>query len=117
MLSEAAEFVIQGMTVEGDVFQPVDWAERLCNSFAKTGADGREMHSSYVFPVVTEGVKSVVVRVALQKSDPDAFDAIKQYIAENRLMVRSGRGSRDAETGEPLPVVWKERRDPSRNNW
>ncbi len=117
MLSEAAEFVIQGKTVEGNVFQPADWAERLCNSLAKMGADGREMHSSFVRPVVSDGIKSVVVRVALQKSNPEAFEVVKRYIAENRLMVRSGRGSRDAESSEPLPVINKERRDPSRNIW
>ena len=117
MLSEAAEFVIQGKTMEGDIFQPADWAERLCNSLAKTGSDGRKMRSSFVHPIVTEGIKAVVVRVALQKADPDAFDMIKRYIAENHLMVRSGRGSRDAESSEPPPTVAKERRDPSRNIW
>jgi hypothetical protein len=117
MLSEAAEFVIQGITVEGDIFKPEDWAERLCGLVARAGADGRKTYSSYVHPVVTEGIKSVVVRVALQKADPEAFDMIKRYIAENRLMVRSGRGSRDAEASEPLPVIGKERRDPNRNNW
>lgn len=117
MLSEAAEFVIQGITVEGDIFQPADWAERLCDLLARTGADGRKTYSSYVRPVVTEGIKSVVVRVALQSADPEAFDMIRRYIAENRLMVRSGRGSRDAEATGPHPVIGKERRDPSRNIW
>ena len=117
MLSETAEFVIQGKTVEGNIFQPADWAERLCDSLANKGVDGRKMHSSFVRPVVTEGIKAVVVRVALQKADPEAFDMIKRYIAENHLMVRSGRGSRDAESGEPPPSVGRERRDPSRNTW
>ena len=117
MLSDAAEFVIKGITVEGDVFQPADWAERLCDSLARTGADGRKIYSSYVHPVASEGIKCVVVRVILQKDDPGIFDMIKRYITENRLMVRSGRGSRDAENTGPLPVIGKERRDPSRNNW
>lgn len=116
MLSEAAEFVIQGIAVEGDTFQPADWAERLCNALAKTGVDGRK-YSSYVRPVVTDGIKSVVVRVALQEANPEAFDMIKRYIAENRLMVRSGRGSRDAEASGSFPVIGKERRDPIRNIW
>ena len=73
MLSEAAEFVIQGKTVDGDIFQPADWAERLCNSLARTGVDGRKMHSSFAHPIVTEGIKAVVVRVALQKANPQAF--------------------------------------------
>ena len=117
MLSDAAEFVIQGITVEGDTFQPADWAERLCNSLARAGVDGGKMYSAFVHTVVTEGIKAVVVRVALQKTDPEAFGMIKRYIAENRLMVRSGRGSRDAEATGAHPVFGKERRDPSRNNW
>lgn len=117
MLSETAEFVIQGVTVDGGIFQPADWAERLCDSLARTGADGLKTCSSYVRPVVTEGIKSVVVRVALQKDDPEVFDMIKRYIAENRLMVRSGRGSRDAEATGPHPSISRERRDPSRNIW
>lgn len=39
MLHETAEFVIQGMTVDGNVFQPADWAERLCNSLAATSGN------------------------------------------------------------------------------
>ena len=117
MLPEVAEFVIHGVTAEGAIFQPEDWAERLCNLTARAGSDGRRMYSSYIHPVVTDGIISVVVRVALQKADPEMFEMIKRYIAENRLMVRSGRGSRDAEASGPLPAMGKERRDPSRNNW
>ena len=117
MLSETAEFVIQGITVDGVIFQPADWAERLCDSLARKGANGLKNRSSYAHPVVSGGIKCVVVRVVLQKDDPEAFDMIKRYIAENRLMVRSGRGSRNAEASGTLPVIGKERRDPSRNNW
>ncbi len=117
MFSEAAEFVIQGITIEGKVFQPVDWAESLCNSLARAGVDGRKMYFPYARPVVIDGTKSVVVRVSLQKADPDVFDMITRYIAENRLVVRSGRGSRDTEATGPLPVIGRERRNPNRNNW
>ena len=115
MLSEVTEFVIQGITVEGEVFQPLDWAERLCDKLPKVGADGA--YPSYVRPMIIEGIKSLVVRASLQKDNIQAFDLIKQFIANNRLMVRSGRGSRDTETtGSYLPIG-RERRDPSRNNW
>ena len=116
MLSEAAEFVIQGVTVEGDIFQSADWVERLCNSLTMAGEDWHKRYSAYVRPEIIDGMCVMVVRVALQKADPVAFDMIKRYIAENRLMVRSGRGSRDAESIEP-PVACKERRDPTRNTW
>ena len=117
MLSEVAEFVVQGITVERDVFQPPDWAERLCDRLTRTGASGVNIYPDYVRPIITGGVNSLVVRTSLQKDNAQAFDLIKQFIAEHRLVVRSGRGSRDAENTGPLPVIGKERRDSSRNNW
>ena len=115
MLSEVAEFVVQGITVEGDVFQPPDWAERLCVTLP--GAGGGKACSGFVRPMMIGGVNCLVVRTALQKDNARAFELIKRFIAENRLVVRSGRGSRDAESTGPRPVIGKERRDPSRNNW
>ena len=117
MLSEVAEFVVQGITAEGEVFRPPDWAERLCDKLSRAGADGRKAYPSYVRPVISEGIRSLVVRASLQKDNVQAFELIKQFIAENRLVVRSGRGSRDAETTGPHPPVGRERRDPNRNNW
>ena len=111
MLSEVAEFVVQGITVEGDVFQPPDWAERLCDLLSRTGADGRKAYPSYARPMMIGGVNSLVVRTSLQKDNAQAFELIKRFIAENRLAVRSGRGSRDAENTGPLPVIGRERRD------
>ena len=117
MLSEIAEFVVQGITAEGDVFQPPDWAERLCDKLSMVGDAGRKAYPSYVRSVTSDGVKSLVVRVSLQKDDIRAFELVKQFIAENRLVVRSGRGSRDAETTGPHPPIGRERRDSNRNNW
>ena len=116
MLSEVTEFVVQGITVEGEIFQPPDWAERLCDKLSRVGADGRKAYPSYTRPILSEGVKSLAVRASLQKDNIQAFELIRQFIAENRLTVRSGRGSRDAEAAE-LPFPGKERRDPSRNIW
>jgi hypothetical protein len=48
--------------------------------------------------------------------DAHAFDLITQFVTTNKLKVRAGRGSRDAEaTGKHM--AYNERRDPSRNNW
>ena len=117
MLSDVAEFVVQGINVEGDIFQPLDWAERLCDQLAGTGAGGGKVYPDYVRPIITGGVNSLVVRTSLQKDNAQAFELIKRFIAEHRLAVRSGRGSRDAENTGPLPVIGKERRNSSRNNW
>jgi hypothetical protein len=117
MLSGVAEFVVQGVTLDGEVFQPPGWAEQLCNRLGTGGPDGRVTYSSYVRPVMIGGVASVVVRVSLQLADEKAFEMIKQFVTDNRLLVRAGRGSRDAEAAEPHLVTGHERRSPQNNNW
>jgi phage terminase Nu1 subunit (DNA packaging protein) len=66
---------------------------------------------------MVDGVKSVVVRISLQVADEKAFEIIKQYVAEHRLQVRAGRGSRDAEANESHPAIAHERRSPKNNSW
>jgi hypothetical protein len=117
MLPGVGEFVVQGITVDGEVFQQSGWAGKLCNLPEISGTDGRPHCSSYVRPVVVNGVVSVVVRESLETVDPKAFAAIKQFVAENRLQVRAGRGSRDAEVTGAYPVYDPERRSPKNNNW
>jgi len=117
MLSNVSEFVIQGITEEGQLFQQPDWATSLCNMLGTAGADGRMIYSSYVRPLMVDGVAAVVVRVSLQHVDPKAFEMVKQFVAEHRLKVRSGRGSRDAEATGPHPVLGVERRDTAKKGW
>lgn len=117
VLSNVSEFVIQGITETGELFQQPDWATNLCNMLGTVGSDGRMIYSSYARLVMIGGVPSVVVRVSLQHVDAKAFEMVKQFVAENHLKVRSGRGSRDAEATGPHPVLGVERRDPTRNGW
>ena len=117
MLPGVAEFVVYGVTIEGQVFQQPEWAEQLCNMLGTTAQDGRLLYSSYVRPAIVDGVKSVVVRVSLELVDAKAFEMIKQFVAEHRLQVRAGRGSRDAESAESYPVIVEERRSPKNNGW
>ena len=117
MLPGVGEFVVQGITVDGEVFQQSGWVGKLCNLSGTSGTDGRPRFSSYVRPVVVNGVVSVVVRESLVVVDPKAFSIIKQFVAENRLQVRAGRGSRDAEVTGAYPVFDPERRLPENNKW
>ena len=114
MLS-AAEFVIQGITLEGEVFRPNDWAERLCASLPPAAEQNLD-YASFVRPMMIGGVKSLIVRIALKEANSPAFDLIKQYIADHHLLVRAGRGSREADPDKG-PRTNQERRDPHRNNW
>jgi hypothetical protein len=117
MLPGVAEFVVHGITVDGQTFQSPEWVQQLCNSLGTTCPDGISKYSSYVHPVIVDGVAAVVVRVSLQLVDEKAFETIKQFVAEHRLQVRAGRGSRDAEITGKHPVFVQERRSPKNNNW
>ncbi|ADE11264.1 DUF3579 domain-containing protein [Sideroxydans lithotrophicus] len=116
MLPGVAEFVVQGITVDGEVLQPPEWAEQLCSSLGKADPDGR-VYASHARPMVVNGVQSVVVRLSLKLVDENAFETIKQFVTEHRLQVRAGRGSRDAEGAESHLVVEQERRSPKNNDW
>jgi ribosomal protein S18 len=115
MITQQDEWVIIGLTLDGEPFPAPDWAERLCDSLAQTGEDGHKTYSSYVRPVTSDGVRCVVVRSSLQGADFREYETLKRYVAENHLRVRPGR--RDTEAAGSLPVTVKERRDPRRNIW
>jgi len=117
MLPGVAEFVVCGITVDGEVFRQPGWVEQLCDSLNTTGMPCPQPYSAYVRPVMIGGTAAVVVRVSLQMVDKKAFETIKHFVAEHRLQVRAGRGSRDAEGNETSLVVAKERRSQNNNDW
>ncbi len=51
MLTGVAEFVVQGITVEGKMFWQPDWAQQLCDTLGTTAKNGMP-YSSYLHPVV-----------------------------------------------------------------
>jgi hypothetical protein len=117
MLPGVAEFVIHGITVDGEVFQQPGWAGQLCDMLGTTSADGSVLYASYVRPVLLDGVAAVVVLDSLQVVDEKAFEMIKQYVAEHRLQVRAGRGSRDTEVTGKFPVLESDPHSPKNNGW
>jgi hypothetical protein len=88
---EIAEFVIQGVTVEGRTFRPSDWAERLCGVMAAFGGDHRMQYSPYVHPVTASGVRCVVVDRRLEEIEPMAYRFLLSFAKDNALKVRDGR--------------------------
>ena len=55
MLSDVAEFVVQGITVEGEIFEPAAWAERLRKSLPQAGLHGSMDYLPYVRTDIIEG--------------------------------------------------------------
>jgi hypothetical protein len=89
--AQAAEFVIQGLTLDGKAFRPSDWAERLCGVMAAFGGDHRMQYSPFVYPVVVNGVRCVVVDRRLEQIEPMAYRFLANFAKDNELTVRHGR--------------------------
>ena len=97
-----AEFVIQGVTLDGKPFRPSDWAERLCGVMSAFGGDHRMQYSPYVHPVTTAGVRCVVVDLRLEEIEPMAYRFLLGFAKENELKTRDGRVAERSELARVL---------------
>ena len=91
------EFVIIGLTREGKPFRPSDWAERLAGVMAPFGGQPPIRYSPYVYPVLAEGVKCVVVDARIREIEPLAYHFLVNFAKDNELQVREGRRASRAD--------------------
>src|SRR3954453_16026769 len=89
--AEIVEFVILGVTLDGQPFRPSDWAERLCGGMSAFGGDHRMQYSPYVHPITANGVRCVVVDVRLEEVEPMASRFLLSFAKDNALRTRDGR--------------------------
>jgi hypothetical protein len=82
-----------------------------------TNKDGRIVYSSYLRPMLIQGIPSVVVRLSLERIDPHAFELVKQFVATNHLVVRAGRNREDVGATGLFPTISMERRTLKNNGW
>ena len=90
MSAQVNEFVIQGITHDGKVFRPSDWAERLAGVMSSFGG-GRLGYSPYCFPIGSNNIKCVVVSLQLKEIEPMAYAFLLNFARDNDLQVRPGR--------------------------
>jgi hypothetical protein len=88
----AKEIFIQGITRDGKIFRPSDWAERLAgvmSSFRPGGAQpGSHLsYSPWCLPTHVNGVKAVVVNRELRDHEPMAWDFVVNFARDNDLQV------------------------------
>ena len=88
------QFYIHGLTLEGHIFRPSDWAERLAgamSSFRPGGSSGGIGafigYSPYCVPQVVDSVKCVLVSEALKGIEPMAWDFVMNFARDNQLQV------------------------------
>ena len=85
------EILIIGITESGAPFRPSDWAERLCGVMSLFGEDQRISYSPFVRPIVSAGVRCVVVDKRLEELRPEAFEFLVGFARDNDLRLRAGR--------------------------
>jgi hypothetical protein len=99
MFTDALEIVIVGITSEGRQFRPSDWAERLCGMMSVFGEDRHLSYSPFLKPMVSAGVRCVLVDRELEQIDPAAYSFLLGFARDNELTLRSGRcGPRPGKT-------------------
>jgi hypothetical protein len=91
MFDDALEIVIIGTTTDGHTFRPSDWAERLCGMMSVFGEDRHLSYSPYLKPVVSAGVRCVVIDRELERMDPPAYRFLLGFASDNELKLRPGR--------------------------
>jgi hypothetical protein len=91
----AREFIIQGITKDGRVFRPSDWAERLAGAMScfrpgsagKAGISSFIGYSPYCVPTSVGDVKAVIVNEALKEIEPMAWDFVANFARDNDLQM------------------------------
>lgn len=104
--------LIEGRSADNRRFRPSDWSERLASNFACFGTDHRLRYSPSVFPVLIDGVPSLMVAKNLEQTDPRAYAFVMQFAVENNLCIhrdrrqgpRIGESDRRKETHSLLTV-------------
>ena len=92
----AKELFIQGVTHDGKIFRPSDWAERLAGVMSQFRPGGPKpgshlSYSPWCFPTsisTTYGeVKCVVINRDLRVAGPMAWDFVTNFAKDNNLQV------------------------------
>ena len=92
----AKKLCIQGVTHDGKVFRPSDWAERLAGVMSQFRPGGPKpgshlSYSPWCFPtslLTTYGeVKCVVINRDLRAAEPMAWDFVTNFAKDNNLQV------------------------------
>jgi len=85
--SDPKKIIIEGVTEEGDVFRPSDWAERVSGTLASF--KNRRIHYSPLLqPSVNhEGYKCIVLDPKLKESSPQVYQSILDFAKTNQLKI------------------------------
>ena len=86
------EVFFQGITHDGKIFRPSDWADRLCGVMSPFRPGGPHpgshlTYSPWCIPTVINGVRCVVVNAELREAEPMAWDFVINFAKDNGLQM------------------------------
>jgi hypothetical protein len=79
-------FLIEGITIDGQVFRPSDWAERMADVLSSFRGC-RVIYSPLITPIQYQGNKCVIVDDALKNKYPDIYKEIMYFAESNQLRI------------------------------
>ena len=82
---------MESVREDGRPFRPSDWVERISGQLATYGRDHRLHYSQHVHPCVIQGVNCLVVMKSLQDENPNAYQFILKFAADNQLRIQDDR--------------------------
>jgi len=113
MTSDPPKIVIEGIALDGMVFRPSDWIERLIDTLSSYGEDRRSRPGSYSGPdrrcrqvdflqaQIIDGRKCLVVDMRLRDANPAAYRFLQEFIKNNRLRMQETDSASPASAESP----------------
>ena len=85
--SKDKKIIIEGITPQGKVFRPSDWAERMSGTLASF-KNNRIHYSPLLQPSVNhEGYKCVILDPKLKETNPQVYQSILEFAKANNLKI------------------------------
>jgi hypothetical protein len=113
MPDKLPKIIIQGITLDGVVFRPSDWIERLIDTLFSYGEDRRTRTGPYSGPdrrrrqvgflraQMIDGRKCLVVDARLRDANPAAYRFLQEFIRNNRLRMQETDNAGPATAESP----------------
>ena len=86
-MSAPSKVILHGLTQDGRIFRPSDWAERLCGAVASYDKNRRITFHPCVSLASINGIKCVVVETSLEQDDEMLFEFLIEFATENKLKI------------------------------
>lgn len=81
-----SKIIIEGITEDGQLFRPSDWAERMSGSLS-TFRNHRIYYSPLLKPIVQNEIKCVILDKSLKESNPVLYEDILAFARKNKLKI------------------------------